>query len=180
MEKGYMTINCGGFVAYCNALIARDTGNLLQACMASLIGTPSNIKAITAAVFSGESCRISEYEGQKLTFFSQLETLRNRKIGEMVNKVIITNLFGKNVSYATVFGHDLQIVKERAFRTVDGLRTTPLKHQWQDWLWENMLHPERLFCFGDSEFQEAYIIFLPSEETLERAVLEAIEIKDIH
>lgn len=178
MEKGYMTINCAGFVAYCNALIARDTGDLLQACMASLIGSPSNIKAISAILFNGESCNISEY-GMKLTFFSQAQSFRSRKVGEVVNKIIITNLFGKNTSYATVFGPDLPVVQERAFRTLDAGTTIPLKHQWQEWLWDTILYPEKLFCFGDDDFQEAYIITLPTEAKLEEAVMDAIRTKEI-
>ncbi|MDP3696000.1 MAG: hypothetical protein Q8R42_07800, partial [Desulfocapsaceae bacterium] len=90
-----------------------------------------------------------------------------------------TNLFGKNTSYATVFGPDLPVVQERAFRTLDAVTTIPLKHQWQEWLWDTILYPEKLFCFGDDDIQEAYIITLPTEAKLEEAVIEAIQTKEI-
>jgi hypothetical protein len=46
--------------------------------------------------------------------------------------------------------------------------------QWQEWLWETMLHPEKLYSFGGEDFQEAYLVTIPDDETLESQVLEAV------
>lgn len=180
MEKSYLTIQCAGLIAYCNAIIARDCGDTLQACFASLIGSPSHVKALSAVIFSGDPCTITGIGiDTKLTFFSQVQTLRSRKIGEVVNKIFISSLFGKNNNYAAVFGTDLQIVQERAFRSVDAATTIPLKPQWQEWLWENELFPEKLYSLGGEDYQEAYIITVPSDEKLEASIMAAIRNKEL-
>jgi hypothetical protein len=76
---------------------------------------------------------------------------------------------------AAVFGPDLLTVQERAFRRLDMATTIPLKPQWQEWLWETMLHPEKLYSFGGEDFQEAYLVNIPDDEILESQVLEAIK-----
>lgn len=174
----YLTIRCAGFVAYCNALIARkpDYEDFLHACFISLIGSPSHIKTISALIYSGDSCHISGNNlDTELKFTGTVQTCRSRKIGETVNKVLITNLFNINNTTAAVFGPDILVVQERAFRRLDAGTTIPLKPQWQEWLWENEIYPEKLYCFGGDEFREAYFITIPCEEVLEAHVLEAIK-----
>lgn len=179
----YLTIKSVGFTAYCNALIARrnstDNG-ILHACLLSLIGTPSHIKSLSALMLTGGDSGYINVSGDDLdttlTFAGIAQTCRSRKIGEIVNKVLTTQYFSKtNHHAAAVFGPDLLTVQERAFRRLDSATTIPLKPQWQEWLWETMLHPEKLYSFGGEDFQEAYLVTIPGDDKLESQVLEAIK-----
>lgn len=177
----YLTVKSVGFTAYCNALIARrsSTNNgILHACLLSLIGTPSHIKSLSALILTGGdsgSIRVSGDDlDTTLSFSGTAQTCRSRKIGETVNKILTTRLFSSNYHTAVVFGTDLLIVQERAFRRLDSATTIPLKPQWQEWLWDTILQPEKLYSFGGDEFQEAYLVTIPCDETLESHVLEAV------
>ena len=181
-ETNYLSIKSVGFTAYCNALIARrsSTNNgTLHACLLSLIGTPSHIKSLSALILTGGDSGYIRVSGDDLdttlSFSGTAQTCRSRKIGETVNKVLTMQYFSKtNLHTAAVFGPDLLTVQERAFRRLDMATTIPLKPQWQEWLWETMLHPEKLYSFGGEEFQEAYLVTIPCDETLESHVLEAV------
>jgi len=191
----YLTVKSMGFTAYCNALIARrsstnnsihaliarrsSTNNsILHACMLSLIGTPSNIKALSALILTGGENGYINVSGDDLDttlrFSGTAQTCRSRKIGETVNKVLTTQHFKTDNHMAAVFGPDLPTVQERAFRRLDMATTIPLKPQWQEWLWETMLYPEKLYSFGEEEFQEAYLFTIPNDDSLESHVLEAV------
>lgn len=179
----YLTIKCAGFTAYINAFIARKApyDSKYQGCLASLIGTPSHIKSISALIYSGEDCIIIDEndEATRLCFSGSIRTCRTRKIGEVVNKVLVASGFNDASQIATVFGPDLPTVQERAFRRVDKATTVPLKPQWQEWLWETMLYPEKLYSFGGEEYQDAYFITIPSDNSLEKDVLDAIKVGQI-
>ena len=183
----YLTIKFAGFTAYINAFIARKSpyDSRYQCCLTSLIGTPSHIKSISALIFTGEGCRIIDKnnESARLYFSDSIRTCRTRKIGEVVNKVLVASGFDNASQMATVFGPDLPTVQERAFRRLDATTTIPLKPQWQEWLWETTMFPEKLYSFGSSEFQnefqEAYLLTIPCDETLESHVLEAIKNRQI-
>lgn len=182
MTTPYLIINCVGFVCYSNALIVRRSDREYQGCLLSLIGSPSHVKAMSALIYSGEAvCRVSDNndESSDLRFSDPIRTCRTRKIGEVVNKVLVATGFNESSIHATVFGPDLPTVQERAFRRVDKATTIPLKPQWQEWLWEKMLYPEKLYSFGDEDFQEAYLVNIPGDETLESHVLEAIKTGEI-
>jgi len=184
--NNYLTIKCAGFKAYCNALIARKRDySKYEVCMVSLIGSPSHIKSLTALIFSESSCHVSGEPPNtidtRLPFdaeivFHKPQVNRSRKIGDAVIKILTTNSFRKeNSMTATVFGPDLSVVQDRAFRRVDGATTIPLKDEWKQWLWENEIYPEKLLSFGGDEFQEAYFITIPCEEDLKTHVLAAIK-----
>lgn len=182
MTIPYLTIQCVGFVCYSNALIVRRSDREYQGCLLSLIGSPSHVKAMSALIYGGEAvCRVSgnNDESTDLRFSGSIRTCRTRKIGEVVNKVLVATGFNESSIHATVFGPDLPTVQERAFRRVDKATTIPLKPQWQEWLWEKMISPEKLYSFGDEDFQEAYLVNIPSDETLESHVLEAIKTGEI-
>jgi hypothetical protein len=137
---------------------------------------------MSALIYGGEAvCRVSDIndESADLLFSGSIRTCRTRKIGQVVNKVLVATGFNESSIHATVFGPDLPTVQERAFRRVDKATTIPLKPQWQEWLWEKMISPEKLFCFGDEVFQEAYLVNIPCDETLESRVLEAIKTGEI-
>lgn len=183
LETNYLTIKSVGFTAYCNALIARRSStsdNNLHACLLSLIGTPSHIKSLSALILTGGDSGYIRVSGDDLdttlSFSGTAQTCRSRKIGETVNKVLTMQYFSKtNLHTAAVFGPDLLTVQERAFRRLDMATTIPLKPQWQEWLWGTMLQPEKLYSFGGEEFQEAYLVTIPCDETLESHVLEAVK-----
>ena len=178
MTTPYLIIKCVGFVCYSNALIARRLDREYEGCLLSLIGSPSHVKAMSALIYGGEAvCRVSDNndEPTDLRFSGSIRTCRTRKIGEVVNKVLVATGFNESSLHATVFGPDLPTVQERAFRRVDKATTIPLKPQWQEWLWEKMLCPEKLYSFGDEAFQEAYLVTIPGDEILESRVLEAIK-----
>jgi hypothetical protein len=133
---------------------------------------------MSALIYSGDAvCRVSgnNDESADLHFSGSIRTCRTRKIGEVVNKVLVATGFDESALQATVFGPDLPTVQERAFRRVDKTTTIPLKPQWQEWLWQKMLSPEKLYSFGDEAFQEAYLVHIPGDETLETQVLRAIK-----
>jgi len=157
--------------------------------MISLIGSPSHIKSLTALIFNNknggnEYCRISGDPPNTIDsrmawdanlFFFKPQTIRSRKIGEAVNKILTTWSFNKENHTATVFGPDLATVQDWAFRRLDTATTIPLKDEWKQWLWKNEIHPEKLLSFGGEEFQEAYFITIPCDEDLETHVLAAIK-----
>jgi len=98
----YLTVRCAGYVTYSDALIARVTDNRLYAVFLSLIGTPSHVKASSAVLFSGsgDTCRIS---GQNISvcelgLLASPRTYRTRKIGDMVNKVMVSISNDRNES----------------------------------------------------------------------------------
>lgn len=182
MTTPHLIIKCVGFVCYSNALIARRSDREYQGCLLSLIGSPSHVKAMSALIYSGEAvCRVTgnNDEPTELRFSGSIRTCRTRKIGEVVNKVLVATGFNESSLHATVFGPDLPTVQERAFRRVDKATTIPLKPQWQEWLWEKMISPEKLYSFGDEDFQEAYLVNIPCDETLESRVLKAIKSGEI-
>lgn len=178
----YLTVKCVGYITYCDALIARRTGSELQPFLFSLIGSPSHIQATSAVLFGGESCRISKGDELALDLkFSKgtVRTYRNRKIGNTVNKVLITTgYFLEKAQTATiVFGSDLSTVQDRAFLSFDAAASIPLKPQWQHWLWDEILEPEKLYSFGGDDLQEAYLIKWPDDAKLEEQILEGIKLK---
>jgi len=107
-----------------------------------------------------------------------IKTVRVRKIGETVNKIIVHRfLYEENAQAAIVFGRDMLLVKERAFRRLDASISLPLKRQWGDWLWDEVLQPEQLFSYGGADLRFAYLISWPDEDELQDMVLDAIKLK---
>jgi len=177
----YLTVQAAGFVTYCDALIARATGNEFKACFFSLIGTPSHIKATSALIFGGNICRISNGDepALDLTFLGTVRTCRSRKIGETVNKVMVSaNYFPETCvassNAAVVYGPDLLTVQERAFLRLDAATSIPLKPEWNGWLWDEVMQPEKLHSFGGKELQEAYLIYWSKDDTLQGQILEGV------
>ncbi len=178
----YLTVKCVGYITYCDALIARLIGSELQAFLSSIIGSPSHIQATSAVLFGGDCCRVNKGDEPALNLkFSTgtVRTYRNRKIGNTVNKVLITpDYFLENTQTAAiVFGSNLSIVQDRAFLSFDTATSIPLKPQWQHWLWDEILEPEKLYSFGGDDLQEAYLIKWSDDAKLEEQILEGIKLK---
>lgn len=174
----YLTVRCAGFVTYCDALVARMCSQEFQAFFFSLIGSPSQVKASSAILFGGETCRVADNDDPavNLKFSGGMRSCRSRKIGDTVNKVFVsTNYFpGSSISSknaAVIYGPDMPTVKERAFLRLDAATTIPLKKEWSGWLWEEVLQPEKLYSFGGDELKEAYLISWPNEAALQGQVL---------
>jgi hypothetical protein len=51
----------------------------------------------------------------------------------------------------------------------------PLKSEWRDWLWDEVLQPERLYSFGNPHLRQAWKISW-QEEALEERILEGIRL----
>ena len=181
-NEKYVTVQTAGFITYCDALIARATSSELEAFLFSLIGTPSHIKASSAVLFGGETCRISSLDEspKNICFSGTVRTCRTRKIGETVNKIMVSeNHFPETCSNVTsstvVFGPDLSLVQERAFLRLDAATNIPLKPEWQGWLWDEILQPEKLYSFGGDDLREAYLITWPVDDTLQEQILEGVK-----
>ena len=183
MINNYLTVQCAGFITYCDALIARKNAeNRFNAVFLSLIGTPSHIKATSAILFQGDSCHVLNQDDSRieLDFLANQSTYRTRKIGETVNKVMISPCYfeiqGKSRPRraAVVYGPDMATVTERAFLRFDAGTTIPLKPEWQGWLWDEVLQPEKLYSFGEEELQEAYLVSWSDDDTLQRQILEGV------
>ena len=186
----YLTVKSDGFITYCDALIARFNGDGAQSFLLSLVGSPAHVQAASARFFSGETCQISSHnpfneDGSNETFdlsrcHGKTHSIRAKKIGDTVNKVLISadhfpgasKGTSGSVNSAITFGPDLETVKERAFLRLDGCTTMPLKAQWQEWLWEEVLQPEKLYSFGNKALREAWLICWHDE--LEDLILEGI------
>jgi len=196
MNTHYIKVQAAGFVTYCDALIARVAGEELLACFLSLIGTPSNVKALSAILYGGDTCRVSspddpirEFEflgsvqtSRELGFPGSLRTCRTRKIDDAVNKILVsTDYFtegstssGKSGLSSFVYGPDMPSIIDRAFLLLDAATTIPLKPEWKAWLWDEILQPEKLHSFGGKQLQEAYLINWPEDDILQGQILEGI------
>ena len=196
MNTHYIKVQAAGFVTYCDALIARVAGDELLACFLSLIGTPSNVKALSAILYGGDTCRVSspddpirEFEflgsvqtSRELGFPGGLRTCRTRKIGDTVNKILVsTDYFTESSTSSAksglssfVYGPDMPTIMDRAFLLLDAATTIPLKQEWKVWLWDEILQPEKLHSFGGKQLQEAYFISWPKDDILQGQILEGI------
>lgn len=196
MNTHYIKVQAAGFVTYCDALIARVAGDELLACFLSLIGTPSNVKALSAILYGGDTCRVSspddpvrEFEflgsvqtSRELGFPGGLRTCRTRKIGDTVNKILVsTDYFTEGATSSDksglssfVYGPDMPTIMAQAFLLLDAATTIPLKQEWKVWLWDEILQPEKLHSFGGKQLQEAYLISWSKDDILQGQILEGI------
>lgn len=194
MEHEFLKISSLGFVAYCDALIARRenmAGNdNYAAFLISMIGTPANIKTVFAQLYQGESVRLAEFtettefEGTPCRFYGEIagnniQTIRTRKVGDTINKIVVQRFVsgGTLDKAAVVFGPDMPTVKERAFLRLDSTTTIPLKKQWMCWLWDEVMQPEQLFSYGGEDLRYSYIVSLPTDEELQERVLNAVSLR---
>ena len=58
----------------------------------------------------------------------------------------------------------------------DAATNVPLKLEWQSWLWDEILQPEKLYSFGSDDLQEAYLIQWPDEPMLEERIVEGVKL----
>ena len=197
MENDYQKVSTCGYEAYCDALIARkvEPGYVngsyhyrteYRAFLMSLVGTASYVKTISAQLSTGEQIVFGNENDQIPCYFysynsstsENTKAVRVRKIGETVNKIIVQRfLYEDNNQSVVVFGRDLLTVKERAFRRLDTFTTIPLKRQWIDWMWDEVMNPEQLYSFGGEDLRYAYLVSWPSEEELQEKILDAIKLK---
>ena len=197
MENDYQKVSTCGYEAYCDALIARkvEPGYVngsyhyrteYRAFLMSLVGTASYVKTISAQLSTGEQIVFDNENDQIPCYFynynsstsENTKAVRVRKIGETVNKIIVQRfLYEDNNQSVVVFGRDLLTVKERAFRRLDTFTTIPLKRQWIDWMWDEVMNPEQLYSFGGEDLRYAYLVSWPSEEELQEKILDAIKLK---
>lgn len=181
----YLTIRSNGFVTYCDGLIASIEADQAQAYLLSLVGSSAQIQATTAHFYNGGFSRISGIDPEPLQLGRSSGTIRSiraRKIGNVVNKVLISAeqferqaQHSENHRSAIVFGVDMAAVKHQAYHRLDNSTTMPLKPQWRDWLWDEVLQPERLYSFGNPHLYHAWRISWQEAE-LEDRILEGIRL----
>jgi hypothetical protein len=73
-----------------------------------------------------------------------------------------------------VVGRDM----DAAFEWIDSITTTPLKREWKEWLWENMLKVKRLHSYGQlgsRKFDEVYMLKFQYPDNIDELILNAIK-----
>ena len=165
----YLTIRSNGFVTYCDGLIASIEAD----------------QATSAHFYNGGFSRISGIEPTPLELGrtpGTIRSIRARKIGDVVNKVLISaEQFERKAQHTEtacsviVFGEDMAAVKQQAYHRLNNSTTMPLKPEWRDWLWDEVLQPERLYSFGNPHLRQAWKISW-QEEKLEERILEGIRL----
>jgi len=155
-----------------------------------------HVKALSAILYGGDTCRVSspddpvrEFEflgsvqtSRELGFPGGLRTCRTRKIGDTVNKILVSTDYFTEGSTSSdksglssfVYGSDMPTIMDRAFLLLDAATTIPLKQEWKVWLWDEILQPEKLHSFGEKQLQEAYFISWPKDDILQGQILEGI------
>ena len=180
----YLTVHSNGFITYCDALIARKTYTTAQSFLISLIGSPAHVQATSAHFFNGGMCQISGEQNAEFElsrWSGTVHSIRAKKIGDIVYKVMISTDHFPGISdgvsepaqSAVILGPGFATVKERAFHRLNNSTTMPMKPEWWEWLWQEILYPEKLLSFGNRQLQEAWLISW-QEETLEESILEGI------
>ena len=69
-------------------------------------------------------------------------------------------LFHGSVNRATV--------RQQAWHRLANSTTVALQPEWRDWLWDEVLQPERLYSFGNPQRRQAWRISWQEEELAER------------
>ena len=174
----YLTVRSHGVVTYCDGLIARIQEDQAEAYLLSLVGSPEHIQATSTHFTMGGCCHISGIEPVPIELGrapGPLRSIRARRIGDVVTRVIIsadqfarTALQTETVCSAIVFGMDLATVRQQAWHRLANSTTVPLQPEWRDWLWDEVLQPERLYSFGNPQRRQAWRISWQEEELAER------------
>ena len=181
----YLTVRSHGVVTYCDGLIARIQEDQAEAYLLSLVGSPEHIQATSAHFTMGGACHITGIESVPIELGrapGPIQSIRARRIGDVVTRVIISAdqfariaLQTETVCSAIVFGMDLAAVRQQAFHRLAKSTTVPLQPEWRDWLWDEVLQPERLYSFGNQHLRQAWKISWQEEE-LEERILEGIRL----
>lgn len=173
----YIKINCRGFIVYSDALIANVYSDGFHVHFLSIVGTPTSIKATAAHLFQGHSCSAVVDNTTKELVGVDLRTFKSRKIGDVVNSILIRETLQNHQMQdresAVVYGPDMATVIDRAFLVFDAATSVPLKQEWKEWIWEEILHPQEMYSFGSESLKRAFFISW-DEETVEEKILEGI------
>ena len=173
----YIEINSRGFTVYSDALIANVYGNEFHAHFLSITGTPTSIKATAAHLFQGHFCRMVMSKDEKRLISANLRTFKSRKIGDIVNAILVRDTVDthqmQDKESAVVYGPDMPTVIDRAFLVFDAATSVPLKPEWKEWIWEEILHPQEMFSFGSDSLKRAFFISW-NEESVDEKILKGI------
>lgn len=191
----YLTITCLGYKVYSDVLIASHAGGYtpgqpfhskLLPVLLGLVGTPAQVEAVSANLYQHTTLTMrGRAEGEPLggTLHSHGTGYRAavKKTGPLVHKIVRASQYlwphqtrGEERRSGVVFGPDLATVKARAFTLLDRNTMVPLLPGWIDWLWEEVLNPQRLYSFGSEQVRESWMVSWSSDEELESLVLEAV------
>ncbi len=189
----YGHIRYSGINAYISGLICKpevSPDGMLY--MVSLFGTATALDSIASAILSSHRVFTSwEENGETRSFWlhraghAMVSDFRKHFEGGVATKILYSPLIFGEMKLASanppmsivVTGPDMPTVKKRAFLRLEQRTTVPLKEQWIDFLWDEMLQPEKLVSWGSSELTEAWEITIPSDEELQEFILEGIRSK---
>lgn len=187
----YGIVKYSGIQAYTSGLICKQSAAFSGAVytyMINLFGTATALESISSAIFSSHGTTISwEENGQIQKFdlhrseYPMVSDFRKKYEGGVATKTLyspiafgILNASVKMPESVIITGEDMPTVKKRAFLRLDQRTAVPLKEQWIDFLWDEMLQPEKLISWGSPELTEAWEITIPSDDELQEFVLEGI------
>jgi hypothetical protein len=136
----YRQIEMLGVWAYTNAFILDDEENLV---MASVFGRPALVKAIVAGILERKPVNI---EGIGTV-------MRPPSTAKTKTAVVEPGCWLKVFSIPDFFNGDRRRVvlgkdKVRAFHFVQEIVSTPMKPEWANWVWENVLDTTETQGFG--------------------------------
>ena len=174
----YLTVRSNGVVTYCDGVVAPIQADQAAAYLLSLVGRPEHIPLTPATFTMGGPCHISGIEPVPIQLGrapGPIQSIRARRIGDVVTRVIIsadqfarTALQTETVCSAIVFGMDLAAVRQQAWHRLANSTSVVLRPEWRDWLWDEILQPERLYSFGNPQRRQAWRISWQEEELAER------------
>lgn len=191
----YLTITCLGYKVYSDILIASHPGGYtpgqsfqfkMSPILLGLVGTPAQVEAISANLYQHATLTmygrtLGDSLSNELNSHGVAYRAAVKKTGNTVHKLFRASQYlwpqesrAEERNSGAVFGPDVATVKARAFTLLDSNTMVPLLPGWIDWLWEEVLNPQRLFSFGSEQVREAWQVSWPGEEELEAQVLEAI------
>ena len=158
-----------GITAYCDCYIADDDYFYLL----SISGRPMIIKAIGAALLAGRAAYIDGFELRK-EYGAEVKSLTHNA-GGICHKVIYSpGVFKGEFLRRIVIGKDT----DAAFEWIDSITTTPLKKDWKEWLWENLLDVDVLNSYGQlgsRKLDEVYMLRFRHPDDMDEIILNAIK-----
>jgi len=177
----YLEIKGTGASVYTDAFLI-GVGNIPRHWIVfiSLFGRPTAVKMVSALLLEQKQVWLEDGSELLRPHYS-LRSLTEHVEGGVCHKVLFCPEYytGQNRHAGrVVLGED----KTAAFDYVASITTTPLKREWADFLWENVVEKERLRGFGTldgRELDEAYIVTLPEDINLDEVVLDGLRAGEI-
>jgi len=158
-----------GITAYCDSYICDESFFYFL----SFSARPMIAKAIGAALVARRDVYTDRFVLNRPSY--DIKILTHNADGLCHKVLYCPELFkGTHPFYRIVIGKDM----DTAFHWVDSMTTTPLKKQWKQWLWENVLEIQQLSSYGTlgtRKLDKAYMLRFSGNDNIDELVLNAIE-----